>query len=130
MEKKRETIQLLKKMTNTVPDKFIEEYVDLTHQRWVDLDVAVEWLGASKSVMVRRLKSSSYKEGKDYVIVKRGVYFVTPTALKDAVMSSRCLKCDLIRTYFVEIGNAFHKHLGSIIKAVEKMERHTQKRLR
>lgn len=123
------------KKHSKIPAAFVDDFHSVydrasTEKYVVDLDRVAEWLNTQKGALKKTLLKS-YNNGIDYVITKdvnKGVgrkpekITMTADCFKMLCMGSKTAKGDVVRKYYVEIGNLTSRYLNELADRLRTLE--------
>jgi phage anti-repressor protein len=127
------SLQEYLKKYSTISSKFIDDFFSLydgetnTDDYVINLDILAKWLKSRKDNLKDTLKNS-YVKNIDYKI-KKGkstggrpseIILLTPECFKRLTMSSKTVKAEEVRTYFIQLEKHIDKYKNYIIDGLGK----------
>lgn len=130
-------IKVFIKQHTTVPEWFVDEYIDMVPMNAlqtdavVDLDIVARWLNSTKRTLFTTLRSG-YKVNIDYIIVKTkanrtGKYggnnykkiMLTPDCFKRLCMFSRAKNAEYVRSYYLALEGLLFKYHQQMLDGMQ-----------
>lgn len=125
-------------LTTSVPKEFVEDLFSFYDENTLQTDFVIQikkvckWLKCSNTELVRTLNRSyisdiDFKRKKVTHIKKQGVYgsnyhvqyMITADCFKRLCMVSHSKNAELVRTYFIQVENAFIKYRHQTMSGIE-----------
>lgn len=132
-----DNIKAFIKQHTTVPEWFVNEYIDMVPMHSlqtdavVDLDIVARWLNSAKRTLFATLRIG-YKKHIDYIIVtekltRSGKYggnnykkiLLTPDCFKRLCMLSRAKNAEFVRSYYLAIEGLLFKYHQQMLEGMK-----------
>jgi phage anti-repressor protein len=138
-DSKEDVVKFIKQIT-AIPEEFVDDFYQFYNEDTlqtdlvINLDLVAKWLDVDKKVLYRTLKNGRYyKDGIDYVykgdvpnpqkkVANANNYkyvLISPLCFKHLTMNTHAKKGYMVRTYFIEMDNAFIKYRKQTLAGIE-----------